>query len=198
MSTESEKLKRFSKAVYSEADKQAEEIISSANSTHDSEIQNSSDSSLASAYVVIKDDIKNIQNKYKKSVASQEINSKRAILNHREQLAKQVFQNVIKKLKNFKNSDDYLTFLQKNLKQIILENPEKAGVVYLAPVDFKYLNKLIEITGDSYTFEEKRTIKLGGLSVYYPKDNILCDNTIDSLLEEQVDLFHKKADFKLQ
>ncbi|NLZ46381.1 MAG: hypothetical protein GX896_06775 [Clostridiales bacterium] len=198
MSTESEKLRRFSNAVYSVADKEAAEIIASATNTHNNEIQSANDSSLGDAYFAIKEDVKNIQQKYIKIVATQELKSKKVILNHREKLASKVFENVKSMLNDFKNSDDYSVFLSKHLENIVLENPKKTGVVYLSPSDIKYSDALSKIAGDSYTFQEKKSIKLGGLSVYYPEENILCDNTIDSAFEEQIDKFHKKADFKLK
>lgn len=197
MSSETEKLGRFSQAVYGVAEKQVDEIILEARSERDKEIEKENDASLNRSYENIKENVRLIRNKYVKLVASEELLAKREVLEHREKLSQTVFENAAEKLKAFRESDGYCGYLVKLAKKLCRAENGKNGVIKIAPADEKYSGKILEAAGNGFEIIADKDIKMGGLAVFYPDKNLLFDNTVDCAFDEQKELFHKTAQLKI-
>ena len=198
MSTEKEKLERFAKAVDDDVNVQIDQILKQAEISRDELIEKANDESLYEAYDRIKDEIKKISNKYVKIVSKAELDNKREILLHREKIANQVIENVKNKLMDFTASDEYCKYLIKRINDEVSCGIDVNDiVVYLSDKDMKFSNDIRKSVSEDLKIETKENIKIGGLSIYLVKENIIKDNTFDSALDEQKYQFNNSCCLRL-
>lgn len=197
MLTQEEKLRRFEKAVNDEIDAEIINIQKSAEDTKDEIIEKANDESLYDAYDTIKAEIKNISNKYAKLVSKAELDGKKEILLHREEIASKIMDNVIASINKFRETDDYINFLAKALKEEIDTEDISDITVYLTADDMKYTAKLDKLFGKKLKYEAKDSIRLGGVSVFFESRNIIKDRTLDSALEDEKNRFNKSDCLRL-
>lgn len=198
MSMQDEKLERFSSAVDCEVDSKIEGILAEAVSSREKMIEKAQDNCLYEAYDRIKDEMKKIISKYIKLYSKAELESKKEILLYREKLAEQVFDNVKVKFIEFTNSDTYKDYLVKLAIQEIKNFPEeKTAIIYVSKKDMKFAEDILSAIGSNYSVEEKASIKLGGIAIYFENLNIQDDKTLDSALESQRDVFNHSNSLKL-
>lgn len=198
MSTENEKLERFAKAVNDEVDSQIEEILKQADVSRNEIIEKANDESLYEAYDKIKEEIKKITNKYVKIVSKAELDTKREILLYREKIANQIIDNVKNKLVEFTSSKEYGDYLIKLVKEEIT-NETKAEdiIVYVSDKDIIYKNEIQKAVASDLRIENKSSIKIGGVCVYFEKDSVIKDKTLDTALEEQKGQFNNSSCLRL-
>ena len=166
MNSETEKLGRFSRAVYKVADEEAEKIMSEAYAWHDREIQKAGNDGLSLSYEKIKENVREINEKYIRMIASGELEGKRRVLLYREELAKKVFSLAKKKIEEFKNSPDYEKYLLSKAKTIGEEYKGKTGVIHICPDDKGFEEKLLSVLPGGFKTVTDSSIKLGGIAVY--------------------------------
>ncbi|MBD5145027.1 MAG: hypothetical protein HDT21_03810 [Ruminococcus sp.] len=130
---------------------------------------------------------------YVKDVSKAELNMKKSVIAHRDELADKVFAAVEKRLCEFRGDQKYVNMLVKNL---LLMHVSDGSEVFLAPDDMKYadtLKKAIPSCNAKFSPDEK--IRLGGLAVYNAEKGTIADRTFDSAVEEQRRAFTGKNVF---
>lgn len=198
MSTENEKLERFAKAVNDEVNSQIEEILKQADVSRNEIIEKANDESLYEAYDKIKEEIKKITNKYVKIVSKAELDTKREILLYREKIANQVIDNVKNKLVEFTSSKEYGDYLIKLVKEEITDETKAEDIiVYVSDKDIVYKNDIQKAVSSDLRIENKSSIKIGGVCVYFEKDSVIKDKTLDTALEEQKGQFNNSSRLRL-
>ena len=179
------KLGSFENAVNAEVDKEIDDILSAANAEKETTLAKINDDSLSEAYGRIQNNIKKIESKYVKLIAKEELDVKRAVLVHKNELLEKLFDDVKNDLKKFAASDAYKSFLAEKLKDEKLENAK----VCLREEDFAFCDFLDKSAGRKLDYVKDDSIKIGGLSVLYPNESIISDKTLDTAAEDA------KADF---
>lgn len=130
---------------------------------------------------------------YLRDVSKAELNMKKSVIEHRDELADTVFGAVEKRLAEFRKDQKYVNLLIKNL---LLMHVSDNSEIFLSPDDMKYadtLKKAIPSCNAKFLPDEK--IHLGGLSVYNAEKGIISDKTFDSAVEEQRRVFTGKNVF---
>lgn len=130
---------------------------------------------------------------YVRDVSKAELNMKKSVIAHRDELADKVFAAVEKRLCEFRDDQKYVNLLVKNL---LLMHVSDGSEVFLAPDDMKYadtLKKAIPSCNAKFSPDEK--IRLGGLAVYSAEKGTIADRTFDSAVEEQRRAFTGKNVF---
>lgn len=199
MDIENDKLERFSKVVYDEADEKIKEILTEAENSRQTIIKQAGDASLSIAYDIIQSNIKKISSKYLKIVSKAEIEAKREVLCCREELSSLVFANVKAQINEFTLSDKYEDYLVKILKESLGNSDDKSCIeIFLATKDMKFKDILIKSSNlKNVTVSEKPSIKLGGLEVLFICNSIIDDKTLDSALCEQKEIFNQSTSLRI-
>ena len=192
MNNESEKLARFKKAVFDDADRQVQAIVEKAEKQRDSRLAQAKLESESFARTEKSGIDKTEEARAVREISSRQLASKRNILCHREKIIDKVFENVREKLTDFRNGDEYESFLLDKAERCRKEYPGEEGVIYLAPDDMKFAGKLA-----GFEVRSKSSIELGGMLVVYEKSGIALDYTFDSAFEEQKEGFTEKAELTL-
>ena len=193
MDNKNEKLKVFIDAVNDEIDGEVSRILADAGERRKAGLAEAESFSAdetgkmnGSAY------LKN-GSVYLRDVSKAELNMKKSVIGHRDELADTVFGAVEKRLAEFRKDQKYVNLLIKNL---LLMHVSDNSEIFLSPDDMKYadtLKKAIPSCNAKFLPDEK--IHLGGLSVYNAEKGIISDKTFDSAVEEQRRVFTGKNVF---
>lgn len=121
----------------------------------------------------------NAQSLKNKEVIQATTESKKAVIDLRNQLLEKIFENITAKLREYVKAPEYGINLLEEIKSAVL-NVETA-VIYLTPEDMKHVRGKINIGGVSYieTYEDF----IGGYKMKF-NDNALIDNTYRNKLNE--------------
>ncbi|MDE7278344.1 MAG: hypothetical protein K2N26_01275 [Oscillospiraceae bacterium] len=192
MDNNNEKLKVFIDAVNDEIEGEVNRILAAAEERKKAvlaEAESFSAEETGKAVSYSKKD----GNLYIRNVSKAELNMKKSVIGHRDELADKVFDAVEKKLAEFRGDQKYVNLLVKNL---LLMHVSDGSEIFLSPDDMKYadtLKKAIPSCNAKFSTDEK--IRLGGLAVYNAEKGTITDKTFDSAIEEQRRVFTGKNVF---
>lgn len=123
------------------------------------------------------------ENDHVRNVSAAELEMKKSVIRHRDELADKVFGAVEERLLEFRNDPKYVNLLIKNL---LLMHVSDGAEIFLSPDDMKYAETLKKaIPQCKAKFSPDENIRLGGLSVYNAEKGIVLDKTFDSAVGEQ-------------
>lgn len=200
MRVTNEKLEKFSNSIFNDVNKKAKEILDNAQKTYDDILEKAKDEALNIAYEMIQENNNKITSKYKKIVSKAEIEARKEVLSHREELSQLIFANVKAKLNTFTLSDKYENYLVNVLKESLSNVDTKEGIeIFLSPKDMKFKDKLVGASNfKDVKISENQNIKLGGLEILFVGSNIIDDKTFDSALLEQKEIFNQSSKLKIE
>lgn len=187
METNNEKLQKFIEAVNDEIDDKINRMLAEAEQEKQAILEAAEKESEEAAERHFNLSSKKNGNEYFKDISKAELNMKKTVIRHREELASKVFKAVEKRLSDFRNDPKYVNLLVKNL---LLMHANDGAEIFLSPDDMKYtdiLKKAIPSCDVKFTPDEK--ILLGGLSVYNTEKGTIADKTFDLAVEEQKKVF---------
>lgn len=128
-------------------------------------------------------------------ISKYQIESKKSKVEHRNALMESVFEDVKKKLRTFRESQDYQLFIEQSVKHIKSIIPDGENVVvYINESDMKFSDNIKSVFGYPVTVETDNSILYGGIKAYCDSKKISIDDTIDCRLNEQRDKFREKTE----
>ena len=183
MTDESQKLERFKKAVSDETDVEVEQMIAEAEKQSKEIVENARAASVRRSKLRLRELETQSEQRLRREVSAAKLDSQRRVLIKREQLADGVFEDVKRRLAEFRDSKAYTEWLAGAVKSCTAKYPGAKAEVCLAPADMKYADSLgVSVTEDC-------SIELGGVSVRFEEQGVVLDCTFDSMLERE------RADF---
>lgn len=182
MDMNNEKLQKFIDAVNDEIDGKVKDMLAEAEAEKKAILAEASRESGETAERHLEAGAKKSGNQYVRDISKAELNMKKAVLQHREELTAEIFEVVEKRLKDYRSDPKYVDMLVKNL---LLLHVKDGAEVFLAPEDMKYADTLKKaVRSDNVTFSPDEKIRLGGLSVYDKEKGTISDKTFDLAVEE--------------
>lgn len=175
-----EKLDRFVNSVNGEVDVQISGMLREAEKEGEAIKSSAKDDALKASYDRIQKAVKDTESQYKRMIAQAEQEHHRSLLSHREALVEKIFDNIRKRLVQFRQSEDYPAYLQKQLRDVKLSAD---SIIYLAPADMQYADLLKGSSGAQVC--EDDSIQLGGLSITAKDSKCIMDKTLDTAFDEQ-------------
>ena len=115
------------------------------------------------------------------------------MLLHREKLADKVFENVVKKLEEYRSGEAYGRWLTNAAKSVKESYPDESATAFISPKDEKYAAEIEKCSG--FDVQLKPTILLGGITICLNDRNIVLDSTFDTAVEEERQRFCRNSDF---
>ena len=111
------------------------------------------------------------------------------IIEKRNAITDTVFSKARERIKEFTDGEDYLPFLKKSI-QSITDAIGEDTVILIRPQDEKYIG---ELKGMCKEIKTDGSIILGGCKGINDKNSMRADDTLDSRLEAQRELFYEKS-----
>lgn len=187
MGAENEKLQKFIEAVNDDIDVKVSELLKEAEEERKNIISAAEAESKDTAEKHLNASRKKTGNKYVRDISKAELEMKKEVLRHREELSDKIFDVVKERISEYRTTAAYFDGLAKTL---LLLNITGSAEVRLAAEDMKYADALKKVVKSAdVTFVSDDTIKLGGLSVYSKDKGTIIDKTFDLAAEEQRNSF---------
>ena len=187
MDIDTNKMQKFIDAVNDEIDIQVSELLKEAEEEKKHIIELAKTESEVTAEKHMTAVHKKTGNQYVREVSKAELDMKREVQKHRESLSKKVFAQAVKKISEYRNTNQYADGL---VKTLLLMNINDNVEIRLSSQDMKYAEILKKVVKtEDITFVSDETIKQGGLSVYSKNKGTIVDKTFDLAVEEQKTIF---------
>lgn len=183
MVTDNEKLNKFINAVNDEIDNKIKNIIDNAEKEKELILKQAEQEAEEAADKHFNINFQKNDKQFVRDVSCAELNAKKFVIQHREELVDSLFRNVEQRLINFKNTPGYIDMLIKNLLVMHISDDTE---IYLCSDDMKYadlIKKAIPSKNIKICVSDK--ILLGGISVYNSAKGTIIDKTFDLALEEK-------------
>ncbi|MBQ8781705.1 MAG: V-type ATP synthase subunit E [Oscillospiraceae bacterium] len=183
MSEKNEKLRKFIEAVNSEAEARASEILTEAEQEKKRIISAAEEKGRREAELYLDDKKSNAGRDFVREVSRAELEMKREVLLHRDELTNQLFAAVEKRVAEYRKTPAYAEKLKEMLTAAQVDGDAE---IMLAPEDMKYADSLKKaLKTDKAVFKEDQNIRLGGMAVYFKEKGVVIDSTFDHALEDQ-------------
>ncbi len=193
---ENQKISAFQNTVQSEVQDEIRALLKQAETESEKLISTAKDSCLNNSFKKIAEETKIIKTACKRKVSKQSFDSHRAVLNKRTELISEFFKKLEADLLEFTRSGEYKTYLNKKLNGIEEFMPFYDGVViYVKAADLSNTELFDTEIKNKLTADKK--IKIGGLAVYYPKERIYIDQTLDKQIRTEHEGFVKNKEIQL-
>lgn len=200
MNTGDEKLTKFEQAVLAEAKEEIDKLLQDADLEKQKVLEKADNECLQQSYDKIKENIKKIEGIYVKRVAQFELDCKKAVLKHREELVGKIFEDIVNRLASFTQSGEYVTYLVSQLTNALQSDDSKDAQdiqVLCRPCDLQYAPQLEAGTSVPIRVVADTSIRYGGLSVLLGSKSMMIDKTLDTALEEERARFNQESGFTL-
>lgn len=197
MSEKNTKILRFEEAVNLEAKAEIDEIIENARKKAEAIVSKAqSECSYKSEQTVI-NKTRELKTNSELIVSQKSYNAEKQTVIFRNKLVDDFFSGIEEKLRNFVAGDKYKGWLEKTLCSL---NEQKAfynGVtVYARKADEQAVAELARKL-PAVSVKTDKSIKLGGITVFYPNEGQYIDKTIDDAFRQQKEAFVNNPEMQL-
>ena len=115
------------------------------------------------------------------------------LVEKRDELVKNIFEQAKNKLIAFVESDEYKDYLIDHIQKIGQEYQMTGCILNLRKEDMKYQKELVKAYGFDIEVKDNNQIHLGGFIIENPVTHVVCDETLETALENQKDWFYKTS-----
>jgi len=193
MATNDEKLNKFYLAINHYAEEQRKKIEQEVAEFKQKELDETEVSVLAEAYRLIQKEMAEMRNGISREMAQREMNDRRKLLEQRKKITEEVFERAAKSLNEFTQKSDYSHLLQKFAGELSKTFHKPGTVLFLKKDDQKYQELIQQAFGSDCTFKIDADIHIGGIRAYNSEMGIVADETLDSMLEDQLEWFEENS-----
>ncbi len=207
MPQQREKLTRFEEAVFSDVDKQIQEQEKALEAQCESSLSQIRDECLLEAYNEIKTQTAQIRSECVKRTSKLQLNSKKEILLHRDQLVQSMFWELRKSIEDYTGREEYLAYLRRKFKEAagMLEAYTSGGadtfVMKVAQRDLGLETQLRAEAPQIVRVEADDRIELGGFYLECAQQeyaSYVVDMSLDSELVRQHELFNREGRLSIE
>lgn len=183
MVTDNEKLNKFINAVNDEIDSKIKAIIDNAEKEKELILNQAEKEAEEAADKHYNINFQKNDKFFAREISCAELNAKKSVIQHREELVDKMFKNIEQRLLSFKSTPKYVDMIIKNL--LVMHITEDAEI-YLCSDDMKYADLIRKaVSSENIKICVSDKILLGGISVYNSSRGTIIDKTFDLALEEK-------------
>ncbi len=199
MDSQQIKFDRFSKAVITDINKKVQVIVCEAEKNHQQAVDDIAVKGEEFKADKIQKGKKQILEKYVREISSASLNSNKEVLLYRAELCNELFDNIINRLENYTNSNNYVVFLQNEIEKVFekADKTEKVEVL-LKEKDLVLFEELVEKCSLKNAVSKiDNSIKIGGVKILFTKKNIIDDRTLDLALDLERERFNQSSKLEI-
>lgn len=115
------------------------------------------------------------------------------LVEKRDELVKNIFEQAKNQLVAFVESNEYKDYMINHIQKIGQEYQMTGCVLNLRKEDMKYQKELVKAYGFDIEVKINDQIRLGGFIIENPVTHVVCDETLETALENQKDWFYKTS-----
>ena len=188
-----DKKDKFSVAINHYAEEQRKKIEQEISDYKKKELEETELQVLTECYQLIQKELSQMRIKISHENALREMDARRKLLRRRTEITSEVFTKVKESLKNFTKQKEYPLFLQKTARQYAKIFGRPGVVIQLKADDVQYEAAIREAFGFDCEFQTDNTVEIGGIKAYHADMGIFADETLDTLLTDQLEWFEANS-----
>ena len=189
MTNNSKKAEQFIKAINAQADLKCSQIKKEIDAYVSSELRKAREAAKKNAKNAAKLEIIKLSEQSNTDSYKTRSQLIMQIIEKRNAITDTVFSKARERIKEFTDGEDYLPFLKKSI-QSITDAIGGDTVILIRPQDEKFIG---ELKGMCKEIKTDGSIILGGCKGINDKNSMRADDTLDSRLEAQRELFYEKS-----
>ena len=179
-----DRIEKLGNSILSDARQKAEEIISKAQQQADELTEQAREQYRRSEETEVALDRQKTHTLYAKEVSKSDFAAHKSVLAHRRELVDSLFEDIKTKLEDFTKSKEYGEYMNALAEKANKEQPfSEDCIIYVGKNDKQLAGGIAEKYGIGVAVD--RNIELGGISAYYPSENVYIDYTLDLALEQE-------------
>ncbi len=190
-----EKLQAFEQEILKEANQKKTAIEQDIAREKQTRIAQKENEILTKAYQTIQKELGTIRREQNERLSKAASDSKRLVLNRRGEIIQNVFQQLVQRVEDYRETEAYTAFLLRCAKAGLEEVGSGDIVVLIDKRDLKQ-KTLLEKLGVSV--EQDAMDILGGCRVLNRSRNVVSDRSLAKCIAEEKEHFLEEADFRIQ
>ena len=149
------------------------------------------------AQIIIDQETKEMTTDYSVAVSRLADENNRKLVKKRLDLTESLINEVIVKLESFAKTDDYKDMIINKVKALS-EKHAHDGILSVSPKDEEILDDLISSFEGHVTGKVDPEIQYGGFTLQFHEENIIIDETFDTILKDQKEKFYSNSNLIIQ
>lgn len=194
MSTIEEKFERFAHAALADAAMQRDNIIEQINEYKSKKISEVENECLENSYKIVRKGVADAKTHAAQMLAQEPAKCKRKLFEYRESLINEIFSELIKKINEFKNSDEYADFLINSVEDAAKSVGEGQKHIIIDKTDEKFEDVINKKFNCTVKYSEKI---IGGCIVENVDTKLMCNNSISEKISELRANFLENSKFSI-
>lgn len=196
MNIDRDKISAFERAVTGEAEKRVEEIEQEIRDYEKSELEKEKNLQHEKMFAYMQSQVQAVKSKYKRELTKYELDSKRRLVQYRNDLSKQVLAQTEQKLAVFADSKQYRDYLLQSIKAALEHFPYPDYAVLLRQEDMVYVPFLEQtLSGE---FQASAKVRIGGFILHNEEHGVLLDRTLYTILQDKMQDFYRECGLKVE
>lgn len=186
-----EKLDEFYKDIMNDVNENKKNILDLVDKDIQKKLEEKELEYLEKAYSRIQEGLKGIHREKNEIISRAAMESKRKLLNKREEIINQVYEMVLKKLNNFVDSNEYEEYFLENINNLLVSSDSSDEIeIIIIKKDQDKIEKIKQIRNCSITIDND-DLMIGGFKSYNKTRNVYNDESLYSKLEEHRDKIYE-------
>ena len=182
-----EKLAKFSETLAKETQKQSEKAVNDYRHTLETNFERHKEEAFRHSDLQIKHAYNTAKKDKVKFLASAKFNIKKALRKRTNDLKESLYEETLNRLKEYKNSENYLELLKKFISQVEKYAGGKNYGIYVDRSDEKLIEKLKEYTDAPISVSTSSLI--GGICGILPENKVILNLSFADRLRDEVEKF---------
>ena len=197
MQSQEEKLRLFTEAINSYAERQRLTILSDLEQYTGAELEKAEIEAERDAYIHVRRETAEVRASVIRELSAHELSARRRLLEERAAIENQVFAEAEKRLKAFVSADGYEQYLTRAAGKVAEAMSEGEIILRVRPADESRGVMLCGLIPGS-TLRTDPAIAIGGFTAEHTARGILIDMTLDSRLAQQRESFRRSAQLMIE
>lgn len=188
------KTSNFLKAIENYSRAQIDEIEKETEEYRQAQLNEGKERALRDAYNLIQTELNTSKSAVISEYSRKIADSKRNLYDRRNEMISEIRKDVIKKLSDFTKTDEYAVFIENSLKNTKKYINDEECIIEISKNDSKTKESIKKHLNVQ---DVKETGITGGYKAYAPSLGIMIDESLDSRLDDQMEIFIQQCGLKV-
>ena len=190
MSYDKQKLLRFQESVLKDVDDKIARMNRNISKYEQRELENAKQQQLEIIFTYMQDRVQSLKSEYAHRVTQKSLDLKKQVLCFRNELVERIVHECETQILQFVDSSKYMPYLLSGIKNAIDKFSIQSAKIQLRKEDLKFRDEFLKIKELSGITSDHKN-KLGGFKLIDSERGIMIDQTLETILKDQVRRFSK-------
>ena len=188
MSYDKQKLLRFQESVLKDVEEKVARMNRNVSKYQQRELENAKQQQLDIIFTYMQDRVQSLKSEYAHKFTQKSLELKKKVLCFRNELVEKIVHECENEILQFVNSEKYMPYLLGGIKNAIDRFSIKNAKITLRKEDLKFRDEFLKISELSGITSDNKN-NLGGFKLIDAEHGIMIDQTLETILQEQVKRF---------